>query len=737
MTQTKAPVTRQSLLMLFLCYLLLSSNHLFAQRNAVLKAKTNLISLRSDLLTVNIDRLTGLPYNYFFKKSGIWGVDSTHKLKATLCELNPRHYFDVELSPVHIDATETHANVTFKAFYQNKPAASFHVIYTLEGNAGLIITMQNVEEYDGFQLIEASLPDLVTVREEDGDGWLAHSMNGGEVVDLKNAIPNQVPSDGNFGDIGYVLPVAVVGTNKIACVMEVSAFMDGTKVAITGKRGTRHAQIGTIQVYRVHGGRAYDMNDGGDAIRGNAQTLNLLVGQRSRCRLDFTGDTNGNGTVDWLDGAMLIAARMPSTPTKYFDNKFIYLIAGRNKVADQPRTTFEQSEKLVRDIAERTDYAPQLALVSGWVYDGQDTGFPSEDKVNESLGGYDKLMKLIADSRKYNATVSLNVNYDDAYKSSPIFDTAFIARRPDGKIWRSRAWDGEDSYIVGMAKFMKKWGEARMDYTVKRYKIHDAILIDAMSWFAIRNDWDSSNPASGYKNLVEGKYKIIDGFKKRGIAVMSEQLRYPFIGKLAISADGFGGGASFFGGEPIPFLATIYRKSAIWGTGDFSRSDTQNSLFWNCRSIQWYDNATDRNDIVDYYFMTVLPFSKIHDKAVVGYRRRGFTTEIRLENHSSIVNDWMKKSYSIIVNGIPIAGDNATFCPVDSNKIAFFSRESKELSAKLPFGWRPEMLAARALFPGRRERVKVEVHNGMIILNVTAGTPVIVYRTNKLADSLH
>ena len=703
---------------------------------AGLKILPGQVLLRSKDLTVSIDKATGLPTIYHYKGAVMRGADSLKAITVTICRLTPRKYFNIELKPPTIRMMAGQADLTFNATCENTRAATFHIRYVLSG-ASLVLTMEDVKEYNGFELIESRLPNLASVREQDGTSWLAHAGGGGEVVELKKAKDNQMPADGYFGEIGYVLPVAMIGTAKAACVMEVTAFMDGTKIAITGREGRRYASIGTIQVYRVHGGRSYNMNNGGEDVKGNEHTPNLLVGQQSRCRLDFTGDYDHNGTIDWLDGAKIVAARMPAAPTKYFDDKFIYLIGGNYKADKEPRTTFKQSEALIADIAAQTDYAPQLPLISGWVYDGQDTGFPSEDKVNERLGGYEGLMHLMAQGPRFNANVSLNVNYDDAYKSSPLFDTAFIARQPDGRIWRSRDWAGEYSYIVSMAKYMQKWGGPRIDYTLSRYKIHDAILIDAMSWFAIRNDWDPAHPASGYKNLVDGKYKIIEGFRKRGIDVISEHLRYPFIGKLACSADGFGGGSNTFGGEPVPLLAAIYRKSAIWGSGDFPRSEPQRSLFWNCRSIQWYTNTTNRQDIIAYYYLTVLPFNKIHNKGIVGYHRNGFKTDIQLESCSEIMNDWMDQSYRIIANGVEVAGNNATYCPVDSNRIAFFSKESRELKADLPSGWDQGTIAARALFNHHREPVKVEVEQGKIVVHVTGGIPIIVYRNQKIADQVH
>lgn len=37
-----------------------------------------------------------------------------------------------------------------------------------------------------------------------------------------------------------------------------------------------------------------------------------MVEQTPACRLDFVGDLDGDGAVDWLDGAKLVHGRMPA-----------------------------------------------------------------------------------------------------------------------------------------------------------------------------------------------------------------------------------------------------------------------------------------------------------------------------------------------------------------------------------------------------------------------------------------
>jgi hypothetical protein len=217
-------------------------------------------------------------------------------------------------------------------------------------------------------------------------------------VRLSEARAYRFADDEYFGRISTELPIGMVGQNGIGCVLEVQAYMDGTETEITGSAGRRRAAIGTIQVHRVHGGRCYNMNDDGEAVCGNARTPNLLAEQMPRARFDFF--TCGDERQPWVAGAKILRARTPSSPTQYFLDRFVYIIGGKNKTDAKAKTTFTQSERLVRDIALLTDRAPQTAFISGRVYDGQDTGFPSEDKVNSSLGTYDDLRGLIDTGEK-------------------------------------------------------------------------------------------------------------------------------------------------------------------------------------------------------------------------------------------------------------------------------------------------------------------------------------------------
>ena len=685
------------------------------------------ITLRSRKLVVTLDGTDGLPYRYAFGGQTIWGEDVGSPITAILCQLNPRRYVTLPLNVALVRTTQDRVVFQYEVAWESHPGAMFSLVYQIK-DACLTLTLEDVVEHLNYELIEVALPNLATARESERAAWMAQGRNGGSFVRVAHAKPYVFEDDENFGRISTQLPVGMVGSGEVGCLLEVTSFMDGTETSVAEMDGQRRARIGTIQVHRVHGGRCYNMNAGGDAVCGEVDTPNLLVGQTPRCSLDFFNVDDA--AVPWFPAAKQLRTRMPLSPTAYYDDKLLYLIAGKNKVEAEPRTTFAQSRELIQDVARLTDYAPQVALISGWVYDGQDTGYPSDDVVNKTLGTYDELIHLMEFGRGLRANVTLNENYDDAYKSSPNFNLDFIAREPNGKVWKSKAWDGEDSYIVGMAKFVKGgWAKRRIEATMTRYRLRDAMLIDALSWFAIRNDWDRKQPASGYKNLADGKWVVLEDFRQRGVNVSSEQFRYAMVGKLSLSVNGPEPGTCPFGGEQVPLTSIVYRKAAIFGGPGDGVFRPKESLFWNSRPGLWFENKSDRRDVTDFYYLVALPYGKVHRLEVESYAKKATLRTLILEDDSEIAMDAEGTAYRVRWKNTVISQDESTTCPVDDGRIAFYSRTGGQLTYPLPDGWEARKVVARALTVNGRRPHGVRIEGGQIVIEASAQVPVMVYAT--------
>ena len=273
------------------------------------------IQLASSKLKILLDRQDGLPFEYqLLPNYGRFrGEELGEQITATICDRSAWKFATVPITSASVKSTANQADFSFTASFDTRPAASFTVRYIVE-ESSVRITLEDVREFSGFELIDVALPRLASVREEDGASWLAHGDDGGSLAMLSSATPGVFLPNTFWGNVMASLPVVMIGTEKILCVQETTAFMDSTVLAVAGNEGQRLASIGTVQNHRVNGSLCYDMNLGSNAPRncGNQNTPNLLIEQKPSCRLDFVVPSPGKNTVDWLDGARLVRSRMPA-----------------------------------------------------------------------------------------------------------------------------------------------------------------------------------------------------------------------------------------------------------------------------------------------------------------------------------------------------------------------------------------------------------------------------------------
>ena len=699
-------------------------------------APENPLILKSSELEVVIDRHDGLPYEYRVLRANhrMPGEDLGKPILVAVYEKATGTVKSIPASVQKFSDLKDHVDLLFQISDGSQPVASFVLSYLVNA-ATVRVVLYAVRESSGYELIEVALPRLATVREEDGPAWLAHGDDGGWLANLKDATPGSLKPNTFWGNVSATLPVVMVGTDRLICVQETTAFMDGTTLSVSGEAGKRRAALGTIKVNRVNGTLCYDMNTGPGTPRncGNKQTPNLLIDQESSCRLDFLSATDDRTPLTWLDAAKLVRKRMPAIPNHLYDDTFVYGIRCDEPSYPKPASTFEQCEQLIHQIAELTDYAPQIVHLWGWQYRGKDTGYPAVAEVNQRIGGYDGMMNLMQKANDYNCIATLSDNYDDAYRSSPEWDPKIIARRPDGELWESRNWTGENSYIIGLAKYMAGPGMERIRYTCEHYKLPKTTHLDVLSYFSIRNDWDRENPAGGIKNL-RARYKILDEFAKRGVDVSSEALRYAFIGKISSFWYMTGPGTCPFGGTPVPLLATIYRKSAVWGQSGRTTTVAERvmkTLFYNGCSHAIVRADMNLNDALDTFYLVMVPWFQLHARNLESFRRDGERTVIGLENNAAIDIDWNGKTYTASVNGTPICSDAGTFCPLDESRIAFYSISARELTAQLPASWQPNELRAAKLTPTGPAEFQVTADAGKIRVTLEPRQPVIVYRNDS------
>lgn len=175
------------------------------------------------------------------------------------------------------------------------------------------------------------------------------------------------------------------------------------------------------QAHQLTAGREYRLSLNTYQYRVRDRTLPPL-----KARLVFLQDLNGDGRADLSDYRLWVNRRLPDTDSLYLTHIW-YKIFNHEPVTGV-RTTFRQSEEIIRAIHHVTDGLPQMVYLVGWQYEGHDTGYPAMDKVNPAIGGEAGLKALIdAGKNRYNTVVSYHCNIDDTTPGRPAHDPALVA----------------------------------------------------------------------------------------------------------------------------------------------------------------------------------------------------------------------------------------------------------------------------------------------------------------------
>lgn len=686
--------------------------------------------LHTEQINISFDNKDGIPVSYDLigSKETVKGKpDHTTGLDIVMRHKTTRQDTLLTANFVNIDFSENAAFANYCASVDGRKTIQFTLKYEID-DLSVKLTLDKVVEDDPYLLIEVRNNSLITFTDETGKEWLAHGDAVGFYSTVKDAktcvLPDGCSKDFvDFPNFTY-LPLVMMGNTKVNCSMETEGYLCNTALSVCEEENKKYASMGVRGYYRVRGGE---------------KTPDLLVEQKEFCRIDFTRDYDNNGTTDWLDASKAVRDRMPEIPTHYFDDRFVWIISGQHGRAPKENITFRNIIQVIKKICYLTDKCPQEVYISGWTEGGHDTAYPNVTVLNKKMGGREGYFKLKEEALKYATNVSFDDMYDDHYEneySNGFYNEKNIARAKDGSLMTFRAWNDTDTCrIAGMAKYMEDGGDGmkRIEYMIDNYQLKKSLLIDGLSWWSIRHDWDIEKPTSAVKNLRDGKFKIIEQYRHHDISIVSELLRYPYIGKLAYVVDGpqdSGWSWNGFGGDIVPVMRIVYSRSMIYGGngGDGLFRDPREVLFNNNRRGPWISEETKPEEITDYYYLNFLPWKELHALDVKSYSKAGDIVNIELEDHWTIHLDYSRADgYKVTHHGAPILDGPSLSLPVDHNKIVFYSKNPKTITYDLPENIDISSCKARRLTPSGPEKHVFKLIEGKLEMNIPANIPVIFY----------
>lgn len=585
------------------------------------------------------------------------------------------------------DAAHSDDQISYhaKIDYNNATVIEFNLIYVLKEN-GIEITFKNVVEHPNFYLLNVQLPGLLTVNSDENHAKLAISADAGRLIDIETASIKSYEYE-----IDWLNPILTgfAYNSKVIGIIDSKSIENHSIVSINERRGIRYGSFSNKIMYRLN---AYNLHEFGTIIPVTDPKYLLKVQDSCTVTVTFTGDYDNDGEVSWVDGSKLFREKIEAVPNPYYkDKSFIRVFLSRRGSTDE-NVTFDEVLEKIKTFALQTDSAAYVIYLLGWQYKGHDTGYPSVDKVNEALGGYDKLVNLIKEAKKYNVNVTFYDNYDDSYPINPGWDPDVICRDPTGSLMRGGAWDGEQSYLISSYKYAVKSGLKRVRFTLDRYPVKEAYFIDVLAGGykgGRKYDFNPKSPAGAIKNF-EGKLMIINEFNKRGIDVATEDFTGFFVGHVGTFGDIIAFDNVYFKGEEqIPLIPFIYHGKTSFGMKISNQSFNVKTFLYGQRAQEITFKNSDFT--VSNYILDALPKQKLYGKSMKSYEKYGDIERITYEDGIVVEVNVKADKYNVrLADGLVIAKDYTSFAPIDKNVFLACSQAGGIINFRIPNDWTNE-----------------------------------------------
>jgi len=161
-----------------------------------------------------------------------------------------------------------------------------------------------------YELIQVELPRLAAVREEDGAAWLAHAIPR----HLASLVKPRWPSETNtFGAMCWLLSCGHGGHQQCAMCAGSECLHGRDCFGCRRREGQSSSKPGTSRSPRERKSFVrHEHGDGQTRFAGNKETPNVLIGQKSACRL--TSLRKAKADANLAGGSEAGRQRMPSIP---------------------------------------------------------------------------------------------------------------------------------------------------------------------------------------------------------------------------------------------------------------------------------------------------------------------------------------------------------------------------------------------------------------------------------------
>ena len=168
-------------------------------------------------------------------------------------------------------------------------------------------------------------------------------------------------------------------------------------------------------------------------VNGTPRTYVVAHEIMPSAKVVITGDENGDGDIDWQDGAVAFRSIMHNpVGCEVVPELVNYRIAMNfGSMAANP---FLMNLDGVKRVYLNTEGLGQGVLLKGYGSEGHDSGHPDYSDIGRRIGGVDDMKTLLQEGKKMGALFGIHVNCSEMYTEAKAFDDE-LSRHNYGWNW--------------------------------------------------------------------------------------------------------------------------------------------------------------------------------------------------------------------------------------------------------------------------------------------------------------
>ena len=464
-------------------------------------------------------------------------------------------------------------------------------------------------------------------------------------------------------------------------------------------------------------------------------------------------DENGNGEVDWQDGAIAYREIMHN-PEGWETVKDMVTIRIVENFAGQAAHPFLETVDGIKRVDLATDGLGQQVLLKGYASEGHDSAHPDYGDIGTRIGGAEDLNELLQIAHEYGTEVGIHINASEGYPEADAFSEELMRIGSFGWNWVDESYSMNTMYDLTSGLRAQRLDSLREQLTDEDNL--DFIYLDV--WAA--DTWQTNKIS---QQFIERGWRCANewGYANEDDATWNH---------WAVDVDYGGSGSKGINSDIMRFIRNHQKDSwqanypAYGGTMVYPLLGGENSV-----SFEGWQRAKDFDTFVTVTFNDNVPTKFLQHYLVMEWENDetksvedGNTEKyIRLESEDSAdevevfrtesggreiyYNGKMILTGEVNMNGgwtnastekylIPWFWDaDGSALADDDQKLYHWNRSGGETTWELPAEWSDvaTVKVYKLTDTGRTEEQEIEAADGSITLDAEAAVPYVIYKGEK------